>query len=236
MNLRLETFLSGPGDFEGRQYLILQGLKEHYSRFSNNRLYPSLSDLVDLYGSLQDLLREEDHLKGNLPQDLKDIDVEHQKLVYESIPLNDSEISQLLDLIEWAIPHIKKALDEGMAIYQFVDSHIIIAHVGILPMYREEGYWFVPDSSAHQLHVLRYEVSLFTSANERYRSLKTRHLESMEQGAITNSPEAIKLMLVEKYHDLPNPATYLCETDLDFPYSETILPVAKRKLMAHLFS
>jgi hypothetical protein len=39
---------------------------------------------------------------------------------------------------------------------------------------------------------------------------------------------------MKKYHDLPNPATYRCEVDIDFPYQDTVLPVAKRKLMAHL--
>jgi hypothetical protein len=29
---------------------------------------------------------------------------------------------------------------------------------------------------------------------------------------------------------------YMCETDIDFPYESTILPIAKRKLMAQLYS
>ena len=35
---------------------------------------------------------------------------------------------------------------------------------------------------------------------------------------------------------MPNPATFLMDTELDFPFDTTILPVAKRKLMRHLIS
>jgi hypothetical protein len=75
---------------------------------------------------------------------------------------------------------------------------------------------------------------LFTETNERYRTLKTRLLESIEQRLVKLAPESIKRQLMEKYHDLPNPATFWCDTDLEFPYSETILPIAKRKLLAQV--
>ena len=234
--LSLETFLTGPQDLEAKQYLILQGLREHYDEFSHNRLYPSLSELLELFVLLEGLVQKKSDIEGHLPQRLKEIDLENMKLIYEPVEGNDEDLEKAIDLINWALPKIKKTLDEGMDIYNFVDDQIAIEEVGIMPMYREEGYWFVPESRASQLHLLRYEVSLFTSAKERFRSLKTTLLESIEQATVARSPESIKLDLIKKYNDLPNPATYTCETDLDFPYTETILPVAKRKLMAHLFS
>ena len=83
MSLRLETFLSGSRDFEARQYLVLQGLKDHHALFCRNRLYPSLSELVDLYGVLQTLLQRREDMQNHLPQHLKEVDVEHMQLVYE---------------------------------------------------------------------------------------------------------------------------------------------------------
>ena len=72
--------------------------------------------------------------------------------------------------------------------------------------------------------------------NKRYRTLKTVLLESLDEGAVKRAPEWVKMTLLEKYRDLPNPATYRCEVDIEFPYQETTLPVAKRKLMAQLVS
>lgn len=236
MSLELDTFLAGSRDFESRQYLILQGLKEEYESFSHNRLYPGLAHLIDIHRILEGLIQKRGDIQRSLPQELKEVDPEKMQLIYEHGPEADDEVEKAMNLILWAMPYIKKTMDEGMQIYNFVEEHLAILEIGIMPMYRDEGYWFVPDARAHQLHLLRYQISLFASANERYRTLRTRTLESMEQNAVKQPPESIKLMLVQKYQDLPNPATFMCETDIDFPYMETILPVAKRKLMAHLFS
>jgi hypothetical protein len=227
MKLSLDTFLTGTGDVEATQYRVLEGLKAYYGEFSHNRLYPSLSELVELHRALVEIINSMSDIQGHLPHELKEVDLSEGKLVYQTSGLTDDDLARAADLIVWALPRIQQAIDEGINIYSFVDEHIQIEHVGILPMYREEGYW---------LHLLRYELSLFTSANERYRLLKTVNIGEIEQKYIHRSPEAIKLQLIEQYRDLPNPATYVCETDLDFPYVETILPIAKRKLMAQVYS
>jgi hypothetical protein len=234
--LSLDTFLSGTHDMEAKQYLVLQRLKGYYDEFSHNRLYPGLGDLIQLVSLFDDLIQKKTDLQGLLPQRLKELDIENQRLVYEPVQGGDDEFNKAMELILWALPHLKKAIEEGMDIYNFVDEHVVIEEVGILPVYREEGYWFVPDMKVSRLHLLRYEVSLFSASSERFRTLKTRLLESLELVLVRRSPESIKLELMQKYHDLPNPATYVCETDLDFPYIETILPIAKRKFMTHLFS
>ncbi len=234
--LGLDTFLTGISDQETQQYHVLEGLKVHYEDFSHNRLYPSLAELVDLHAALVSIINSMSDIQGHLPHELKEVDLEEGKLVYQTSGFTDDDLMRAAELITWALPKIKQAIEEGVSIYNFVDEHIQIGQVGILPMYREEGYWFVPENRAALLHLLRYELSLFSAANERYRSLKTTNIGEVEQKLILQSPESIKLRLIEQYHDLPNPATYVCETDLDFPYIETILPIAKRKLMAQVFS
>jgi hypothetical protein len=236
MSLRIESFLTAAGDSEKRQYLILSGLKAYKDEFSRNRLYPALGELADLYAALQDLTGERDDIQHHLPAQLKDVDLENKSLIYEPLEESDQNIDKILDLVLWATPLVKKTLDEGTHIYNFVDEHILIAEVGIVPIYKEEGYWFVPESRARLLHLFRYDISLYTSASERYRTLKTRVLETVDLSCVDCTPETIKWMLMEKHHDLPNPATFMCETQLDFPYAETILPIAKRKLMARLFA
>lgn len=234
--LSLNTFLSVMDDLEAKQYEVLSGLKPLRDELHHNRLYPAMADLADLLSILEDFLARRNEFQSRLPHQLKEVDLEHRRLVYEPIKSHETDLERTADLITWALPHIKRVTEEAAEVYKFVDGHITIEHVGIMPMYREEGYWFVPENSASQLHLLRYQVALFTSATERFRALKTSVLESIAQAYIRHSPESIKLELIEKYHDMPNPATYACETDLDFPYVETILPVAKRKLMMEVFS
>lgn len=234
--LTVESFVTDLKDLELSQYRILQGLKLYRQEFHHSRLYPFLGELVELHAALQELTQSKDQIERNLPRQIKEVDLENKTIVYETIHNSGGDPARIGALITWALPHMKQTIQEGLETYNFVDQHITISEVGLMPMYRQEGYWFVPESSTTTLHLLRFEVTLFTSANERFRTLKTRVLESIPLGTLDQSPEALKLYLIARYHDLPNPATYYCETDLDFPYSETLLPVAKRKLMGHLFS
>lgn len=233
--LNLEVFLTGSTDAEARQYHILSGLQQCYENFSHNRLYPTLAELIALRTALLDMIHGMHDIQRRMSHDVKELDIEENTLIYEDQPNND-DLLRAAELITWAMPYMEKAIEEGVGIYSFVEEHMQIEHVGILPMYREEGYWFVPEHKAALLHLLRYELSLFSSSSERYRTLKTSNLGDVPQGFILESPESIKLRLIEQYHDLPNPATFICETDLDFPYTETILPIAKRKLMTQVFS
>jgi len=232
--LTLDTFIAAVQDFEANQYRVLHSLRTYYNEFSRNRLYPALSELIDLASALEGLLREKTNLQNRLLRQLKKVDIKNKHLVYEPLKTESADIERVIDLIAWALPYIKRTIEEGTSIYDFVDENISIEEVGILPMYLEEGYCFIPENRASLLHVLRYEVSLFTSENERFRTLKARVLQSIPQSLVRQSPESIKLTLIKQYQDLPNPATYACETDLDFPFTETILPVAKRKLMARV--
>ena len=234
--LNLESILAGSGDTELNQYCILQALKERREQFSRNRLYPWLGELVQLAGDLQDLRQRRDGMVQQMPQRLREVDIENMQLVYEPVGSETPEFSKVMDLVAWVLPRVEQVVEEGIRIYEFVDQHVSIDEVGIVPAYRQEGYWFVPDLKAGFVHLLRYEVSIFSASKERYRSLKTTLLGLIQEGAVRRSSESLKLELIRRFRDLPNPATYRCEVDIDFPFAETLLPVAKRKLMAHLAS
>lgn len=234
--LAIEMFVTGGSDVESRQYRILRCLKEYYNEFSRNRLYPAFKYLLDVTSTLEELVEKKEDMEGRFPQHLAGVDIEHRQLIYDPAVERNSEFQQAMDLIRWALPQLKKAIDEAINIYHFVDDHIGIEEVGIMPVYKEEGYWTVPDTKEQQLYLLRYEVSLFASTSERFRQLKTTVLEKLDLPLLRKSPETLKLEVLERYRDLPNPAMYVCETDLDFPYEATILPIAKRKLMAQLSS
>ena len=233
--LSVETFVTGARDVELGQYTVLQGLQAHQATFARTQLYPGLADLLQLHGQLTALLEQIDTLQRGFPHTIKEVDQAEQRLVVESSLEDPAMMDRIAALVRWALPAIKGAIEEGMEIYNFVEDHIAIENVGIMPVYRDEGYWFIPELRRSLLHLMRYEVSLFSADGERYRTLKTRLIESLTESRVRTPAETIKLSLIERYHDLPNPATYRCETDLDFPYAETMLPVAKRKFMNYLF-
>src|SRR5699024_4272439 len=119
-------------------------------------------------------------------------------------------------------------------IYEYVNEELNLEEVGIVLDYTDEGYVFVPDNESSALLVCQYEVSIFESASDTYRSLRTTFLKAMTQDVAHQSPNANKLDLINENKQLPNPATYAFDTKLAFPFRETIFPVTKRKLMQQL--
>ena len=234
-NLGMNHFLAAVHDFESAQYRVMHSIQQAKTAFSHNIIYPHLSVLVNLYGVLQDLLRGMGGVEKGLPRRIKGIDLEKKTLLHEYEAMDDGEMAQVKGLVNWAMPHIQGAIEEGKTIFEFVEKNLRIGEVGIIPSYVEEGYLLLPNLVDSELYILKYDLSLFTDVNERYRSLRTTHVKTLPMMSIRRSPHSIKLELMEEHRELPNPATYLCDIDLDFPFEHTVLPIAKRKLMRHLY-
>lgn len=234
--LSLELFTKVRDDAEKRKYLILGGLKRISSDYQKNRVYPSLAKLIELRRILQDVMSRLEDLRKDFPRRISCIDLERMEITHDVVFVDGTDIAAVEDLIRWALPEIDRVINEGAAIHEFVESELKLEPVGIVPEYRDSGYFFLPDNAGKSLRLYRFDTSIFRSAGDRYRSLNTRFLESMPMGEVAISPNSIKLELIQKLKELPNPATYAFDTRLDFPYRETIFPVASRMLMQQIFA
>ncbi len=234
--LSLNMFIGAYRDFEQSQYHVLAGLKKAREAFVGNKVYPTLTELIELYTTLTHITREKETLKQELPKRIKGLDLENNRIIYESQDLGHADFKAVEDLIHWALPSIKKAIEEGKTIYNFVDEHITVSGVGLVPSYIEEGYLLVPELATSTLHVIQYEVTIFSGAGEKYRNLKTATVETFNLSSPGASPWNIKQQLLAEYRQMPNPATWFFDTDLDFPFDHSILPIAKRKLLQKLYS
>lgn len=226
-----DLFTSVQDDLEKRQYVILGQLKKISDQFKYYKIYPYLSQLIELHRTLKDITARLSDLRSRFPKRISKIDWINKTIEHEVIFTDGTDVSAVEDLIDWALPKIKKVIEEGVAIHEFVESELSVEQVGILPNYRDEGYFFVPDNRNMNLNLYRFGISIFQSSDDTYRSLKTRFLKQLQQGAVKLSPGHIKLELIRQERELPNPATYAIETRLDFPFNQTIFPVAKRRLM-----
>ena len=221
-------------DFEQAQYRVLAGLKHARKAFSQNVVYPHLRELVELHSILDTIDQRLEDVEDAMPGEIKAIDLGTKTIIYEKPGMGPEELEDLRELIRWALPHVQHTIEEGRTVFEFVDENLHLEEVGIVPAYLQEGYLILPVREKNQMHVLRYSLSIFSKAGERYRSLRTSQVKSMPQGTVYPSPHAVKLGLLAEYKELPNPATYFFATKLDFPFEATMLPVAKRKLMRHL--
>ncbi len=234
--LTLDLFTKVNDDFEKRQYLILSELQKISSEFQYYKIYPHLSQLIELRKTLLEIIERLSDLRNKFPKRIGKIDWVNQTIEHDVVFIDGTDLSAVEDLINWAVPELERVIHEGISIHEYVENDLSIEHVGILPNYRDEGYFFLPDNTSRSLNLFRFELSIFQSAEDQFRSLKTKFLKAVEQGKAKISPGSIKLELIREEKDLPNPATYAFETSLDFPFNQTILPVAKRKLMQTIHS
>lgn len=231
IRLNLNLFTKVRDDVEKRQYIVLAELKKISSEFQYYKVYPHLSMLIDIRRTLQNVIDRLADLRSKFPKRISKIDWVNRTIEHEVVFVDGTDLKAVEELTKWALPKMDKVIHEGIAIHDFVEKELSVEHVGILPNYKEEGYFFVPDNQKLKINLFRFEISIFQSAEDQYRSLKTKFLKALKQGKAHLSPGSIKLELIREVKELPNPATYAFNTNLDFPFNHTILPVAKRKLM-----
>ena len=70
-------------DFEYKKYVLLAYLQHVSENFTEYRLYPYLSDLIEHYRNLKSLKDNKNHLYNLFPERMKGADLEQFKLIYE---------------------------------------------------------------------------------------------------------------------------------------------------------
>ena len=132
--------------------------------------------------------------------------------------------------MDYALPRFKRAINEGEEIVAEVQKNLQVVPVGILPLYKNDGYLLLHEPMINETRVYQYNLTIFENKNERLRGLKTFYVETIKK-SMMNTFENIKLDLVKRYKHLPNPATYLVESKYVLPLEETLLPIAKKKVV-----
>lgn len=170
----------------------------------------------------------------NFPKEITRADFEKLKIIYKAIVEDDKIMSEIEDILSFSIPKVKEQLIEGKDIYEEIECHISIAPVGISPLYPDEGYLLFY-MNQRETRVYEYQITIFESAEEKYRGIHTVFLETFTKG-VGVTFESIKLDLVKRYKKLPNPATYLVDSKIIAPFEESLLPIAKRLLVKTIYS
>jgi hypothetical protein len=232
-HLSKDWLTQGLIDFEYKKYVLLAYLKTVRSSFSRVELYPFLGDLVFHYRNLMAVKENKALIRDSFPKEISLEEFKKLELSYRALIDDDAVMSELEAIIEFALPQINESLKDGSAIYDMVEAQCDIAPIGVTPLYAKEGYLFVTQPPEKETNVYRYQVSIFKQSHEQLRSLNTTFIDIVPRNT-SNTYERIKLDLVRKFKDLPNPAAYLIISKMRFPFVETLMPVAKRLFVKHI--
>jgi hypothetical protein len=232
-NTAIDIFTSTIEDQELSEYKILAALKYYSEQLHRNLLYPTFAELIEINNLLMDIINQKMNYHKMRAQEKLTGDLEFRNIVHENDEdqYDNPEISNLFDLVIWTVPRLREVLNEGVAIYDFVESQVSIKEVGSLPSYITEGYFLISDHQIKEVHVFKFKLSDNSHSVIPLKSLKTTYVDSADNATLDIAPDSIKEDLIKRYPELPEPATYFIRVDVDMPFTETILPVVKRKMM-----
>lgn len=229
-SLSTNWFIEGSIDFEHKEYILLSYLQKINRHFHANKLYPDLNDLIFHYNNLKQFKENKLTLQQTFPQRLTQADIEAVKITYEKMIKDDSLMLEIEQIINYALNKMDPALREGKEIYEFVESHLNIEVIGVMPLYTYQGYMLLRNGDEQGTRVYEYQVTIFEGKDEKYRGVNTSFLKNYTKRFI-HTPEAIRTELICTRRNLPNPAVYHIESDISFPLEQTLLPLAKQYLI-----
>lgn len=221
----------GSIDFEYKKYLLLAYLKHIDQQFEEIRLFPHFNDLRTHFDLCKTIRLSKQKIKTAFPKKLLGLNFERLRLNFENLHEDDAFLSEINNILDFAISELSITVNKGLELIQEVGTNITLTPLGVLPLRTQEGYLFLQHNAINSVSVYYYELALYNNYQERY--LKTKYVEQVKLGYLNNVVQ-LKIDLVRKYKQLPNPATYIVESKYDYPLSETLLPVAERLLLAYM--
>lgn len=235
MTLSETWFMEGHVDFELQKYRLLAYLKEVNKYFNETKLYPQLSDVIFHYNNLVAFRDNKKFLQDQFPKRIDQINIRKLELIYEKMLADDELMRELEDITGYALSEMKSTIDNGAEIYEFIEKQTRIEPVGIVPLYKNEGYMLIGFGQYSEIRAYAYTVTLFEHKDARYKGVRVNYVDRWDK-SFANTYENIKREIIRTIRTLPNPAVYSVQTELAVPLEETLLPIAKRMLVRQLGS
>ena len=226
-------FAEGYIDFELKKYTLLAYLQHVNSYFNQNKLYPQLADIIFHYNNIVAFRENRKFLQERFPKQLTEINIKKLQLEYEKLIEDNELMKELEEIIHYSAEKIKKTIQSGTEIYEFVEAKLKIEPVGLIPLETNEGYLLIRDGKFNATVAYQYQLTIYEKHDEKYRGLRTDFVNQWTR-SVSNSVENIKAELIRSHKELPNPAVYNIETALVYPMEETLLPIAKRSFVKYI--
>lgn len=221
-------------DWETNQYLLLKKIKEWQNLLSKNIVYPVLQESEMVKDKLDDLLIENISSKSWLEREVRGILIEDQIIVQDKAQHISTELDKLINYVEWAIENVEYIIREARIIFDFVKDEISIDKLNPDEKYKGKGYFVVQDNKKEVIKIYLYEMIISWNYDHPTENIKFTLLRSIPSILLDYSIEELMERFVTHSQRMYRPMVYVCKTDLDFPFNETILPALKAKLLREI--
>ncbi len=228
--LSSDWFMQNWLDSEYQQYVVMAYLQSVNTHFSNNQLHPALPDLREHYKAGVAYMQGKGALRASFPRRVRGIKGPPPRIDYVSDIPDDTFLSEIETTLEFALPRFRQAVADGEQRWADISGALTLEPVGLLPLQPEEGYLFIYATQQRSTDVYHFRLTLYDDQLPGGRVVRFRYVESVQQ-SLVYTLEQIKLDLIRRHRQLPNPATFRLESKQPLPVAETLLPIANQLLV-----
>ncbi len=232
--LDVKKLTSCGSDWEANQYTLLSKVKLWTDQIRRNKLFPALHESIQLSISLEEILRENLESKWWFDSEIRARRLNERITVYEKAHQVGFQLDKLLEFVEWALYLNRPVLEEGEILRSFLEDNLSTRKITNRKNYLGKGYFTLPDNKKEMLNIYYYEVNWDWHKNEIIHNMETELIRSVPFESIKGTVEELVIDFVNNHQQLYDPVTFIFETDLDFPYEETMLPIAEEKLLEEI--
>lgn len=231
MNIDINKLTSCGSDWEINRYTFLSTLKQWHNQLKKNKLYPVLDYSLSLHNKFQQLLAENIESRDWLDKEVNGTMVNDRMVMLDKAHKISYQLNKLIDFVSWALNMNNEILNECFVLKEFVYENIQINCLSEFDKFKGKGYLVAPDYEKKLVKIYLYELTINWESEEPKEILELNLLRSIPMDLMQESIEEVIAKFVKYSQSIYDPMIFIVETDLDFPFNETLLPVIKEKLL-----
>lgn len=227
--LQSDWFMQNWIDAEYQKYVVMAYLQAVRQNFTDDKLCPDLPDLRSHYADGIRFSRGKGSLNAAFPKRVSGVSGPPPRIEYKSEVTDPAFMTEMDAIMEFALPRFQEMLTEGQQRWEDIAGSLTLAPVGLMPLRPEEGYLLVYVTNQTEAQIYQFSLTLYSDQEPGGRMVQLRYVEAVRT-SLVNTFENIKLDLIRRHRQLPNPATFRLETSRTYPVQETLLPIARQLL------
>lgn len=216
-------------DAEYQKYVVMAYLQAVRQNFVEYKLCPDLPELRSHYDAGIRFSRGKGTLNAAFPKRISRVTGPPPRIEYKSEVTDPDFMAEVDEIIDFSLPKFQAMVTEGEQRWTDIASSLKLSPVGLLPLRPEEGYLLIHATNQSETQVYYFSMTLYSEQEPGGRVVKLHFVEDVRK-TLVNTYENIKLDLIRRHRGLPNPATFMLESQRTYPVQETLLPIARQLL------
>lgn len=217
-----------PIDFEYNKYVLLNYVKNSESRLNQLKIYPDLQDVTLTIVNIASIAKDNKIIYLDKIINEFDDEINISDFKFDLIPeLSLDEKSEINRTINFSYPKLLDLFNFAKSIWVFAFENVDL----IIKKNKNSdliiGYFYYYSKVDKSLHLYSFDFTKVHKEYSDYNEFKEVFSAQINK-AISIS---IVLNLIKEIGGNPNYIIYEIKTDQDFPIKETLIPIAKRKLI-----